>query len=92
VATGTLALGQRIALAAPSVVAEVRGIQLHHRALTEAGPGDSVGVHLANVELSQLRRGQVMSDADRDPVREVHELIAQVPPRPSPPPSIPCAG
>jgi GTPase len=56
----------------------VRGIQLHHREVTEAGPGDAVGVHLANVELSRLRRGQVMSDADRSPVREVHDLVAQV--------------
>jgi len=64
---------------APSgVTTEVKSVEMHHEALTEAIPGDNVGFNIKNVSVKDIRRGFVASDSKNDPALECESFDAQV--------------
>merc|ERR1712033_130882 len=57
---------------------EVKSVEMHHEALSEATPGDNVGFNVKNVSVKDLKRGFVASDSKNDPAKEAADFDAQV--------------
>merc|ERR1739838_465984 len=49
---------------------EVKSVEMHHEALTEAVPGDNVGFNVKIVSVKEVKRGNVCSDSKNDPAKE----------------------
>jgi elongation factor 1-alpha len=78
VETGTLKPGMVVTFAPSGVTTEVKSVEMHHEALTEAIPGDNVGFNVKNVSVKDIRRGYVASDSKNDPAMECEYFDAQV--------------
>jgi len=78
VETGILKPNQTVLFAPSNIVTEVKSIEMHHEALTEAKPGDNVGFNVKNIGVKDIRRGYVCSDAKNEPAFEVANFDAQV--------------
>jgi len=78
VETGVLKPGMVVSFAPSGVTTEVKSVEMHHEALTEAIPGDNVGFNVKNVSVKDIRRGFVASDSKNDPAQEVESFDAQV--------------
>jgi len=62
---------------APScLTTDVKSVEMHHEALTEATPGDNVGFNVKGLSVKDIRRGNVASDNKNDPAREVDTFKA----------------
>ncbi|KAF3819721.1 hypothetical protein GH733_015230 [Mirounga leonina] len=59
VETGVLKPGMVVTFAPVNVTAEVKSVEMHHEALSEALPGDSVGFSVKNVSVKDVRCGNV---------------------------------
>ena len=51
VETGVLVPGMVVNFAPVNLVTEVKSVEMHHEALTEAVPGDNVGFNVKNVSV-----------------------------------------
>lgn len=60
------------------VSSEVKSIEMHHQALTEALPGDSIAFNIENVSVKDIRRGMVVGDAKNNPPKLCKSFVAQV--------------
>jgi len=78
VETGILKPGAVVTFAPCMITTEVKSVEMHHEALTEAHPGDNVGFNVKNVSVKDIRRGYVAGDAKQDPPSEVESFNAQV--------------
>jgi len=78
VETGVLKPGMVVSFAPSGVTTEVKSVEMHHEALTEAIPGDNVGFNVKNVSVKDIRRGFVASDTKNDPAQETESFDAQV--------------
>jgi elongation factor 1-alpha len=78
VETGILKPGMVVTFSPCQISTEVKSVEMHHEALTEALPGDNVGFNIKNVSVKELRRGYVAGDAKRDPPKEAANFTAQV--------------
>jgi len=78
VETGILKPGMSVTFAPAGVTTEVKSVEMHHEALTEARPGDNVGFNCKNISVKDVRRGFVCSDAKVDPAQETDFFNAQV--------------
>nr|QBS13805.1 elongation factor-1Alpha [Macrobrachium nipponense] len=78
VETGILKPGMVVNFAPTGLTTEVKSVEMHHEALTEASPGDNVGFNVKNVSVKDLRRGFVASDSKNDPAKETTDFLAQV--------------
>jgi len=78
VETGILKPGTVVTFAPTGLTTEVKSVEMHHEALTEAVPGDNVGFNVKNVSVKDLKRGFVASDSKNDPARETDHFTAQV--------------
>jgi len=78
VETGVLKPGMVVSFAPSGVTTEVKSVEMHHEALTEAIPRDNVGFNVKNVSVKDIRRGFVASDSKNDPAQEVEYFDAQV--------------
>jgi elongation factor 1-alpha len=78
VETGILKPGAVVTFAPAGVTTEVKSVEMHHEALTQALPGDNVGFNVKNVAVKDLRRGFVCGDAKQDPPGETDFFNAQV--------------
>jgi elongation factor 1-alpha len=65
-----------VTFAPVGVTTEVKSVEMHHEALTEAIPGDNVGFNVKNVSVKDIRRGNVCSDSKNDPASEVEHFLA----------------
>src|SRR6266702_4715967 len=70
VETGVLKPGMAVTFAPAGVTTEVKSVEMHHEALTEARPGDNVGFNCKNISVKDVRRGFVCGDAKVDPPQE----------------------
>jgi len=59
------------------IVGEIKSIEMHHQALSEAVAGDNVGVNIRGVGKQDIERGDVIAHVDNPPP-VVEEFIAQV--------------
>jgi elongation factor 1-alpha len=78
VETGVLRPGMVVTFAPSAVTTEVKSVEMHHEALTEAQPGDNVGFNVKNVSVKDIRRGNVCGDSKNDPPQEAGDFTAQV--------------
>jgi len=78
VETGILKTGINAAFAPTDVVAEVMSVEVHHKNVESAGPGDNVGFSVKNVPVKSLRRGCVASNADDHPAIGVSSFKGHV--------------
>ena len=78
VETGVLKPGMVVTFAPVNVTTEVKSVEMHHEALTEALPGDNVGFNVKNVSVKDIRRGNVAGDSKNDPPQEAANFTAQV--------------
>jgi len=78
VETGILKPGMVVTFAPTNVTTEVKSVEMHHEALTEASPGDNVGFNIKNVSVKDIRRGNVCGDSKSSPPFETDSFNAQV--------------
>jgi len=78
VETGIMKPGIVITFAPSNLSTEVKSVEMHHEALTEALPGDNVGFNVKNVSVKELKRGYVCSSLKDKPARATQDFTAQV--------------
>jgi len=78
VETGILKPGMVVTFAPTNVTTEVKSVEMHHEALTQAIPGDNVGFNIKNVSVKDIRRGNVCGDSKNVPPMETDYFNAQV--------------
>nr|XP_035149011.2 elongation factor 1-alpha 1-like [Callithrix jacchus] len=78
VETGILKPGMVVTFAPVNVTTEVKSVEMHHEALSEALPRDNVGFNVKNVSVKDVRRGNVAGDSKNDPPMEAAGFTAQV--------------
>jgi elongation factor 1-alpha len=78
VETGVLKPGMIVVFTPSRLVSDVMSIERHHEALSEAIPGDNVGVKVSYVARRDIKRGLVISDTQYDPAKECETFIALV--------------
>jgi len=78
VETGIIKPGINAAFAPSNIVAEVKSIEMHHKCVTQGGPGDNVGFNIKSVPVKDLRRGYVASNADDNPATAVESFEAHL--------------
>merc|ERR1712115_482271 len=78
VETGVIKPGMVVTFAPVNLSTEVKSVEMHHEALTEAVPGDNVGFNIKNVSVKDLRRGYVASDSKNSPAKATESFLAQV--------------
>jgi len=78
VETGILRPGDVVTFAPTGLTTEVKSIEMHHAALTEATPGMNVGFNVKNVAVKDIRRGFVCGNSKQDPPKEAETFTAQV--------------
>lgn len=76
VKTGILKKGMKVIFAPGNLVSEVKSIQIHHKEVSEAIPGDYVGFTV-DLDSKSIKRGCVAVDAVNPP-SEIETFIAQV--------------
>ncbi|MBZ3871569.1 Elongation factor 1-alpha 1 [Sciurus carolinensis] len=78
VETGVLKPGMVVTFAPVNVTSEVKSIEMHPEALTEALPGDNVDFKVKNVSVKDVRHGNVAGDSKNNPPMETAGFTAQV--------------
>ncbi|XP_038612004.1 elongation factor 1-alpha, oocyte form-like [Tachyglossus aculeatus] len=78
VETGCLKAGMVVTFVPSNVTTEVKSVEMHHKALAEALPGDNMGFNVKNVSVKDIRRGNVAGDSKNDPPMEAGSFLAQV--------------
>lgn len=78
VETGILKPAMIVAFGPSAITTEVKSVEMHHEALTEALPGDNVGFNVKNISVKELKRGMVAGDSKNNPPRGVVDFTAQV--------------
>ena len=78
VETGVLKPGMVVTFAPVNVTTEVKSVEMHHEALSEALPGDNVGFNVKNVSVKDVLHGNVAGDSKNDPPMEAAGFTAQV--------------
>jgi len=78
VETGILKPGMVVTFAPIGLTTEVKSVEMHHEALTEAVPGDNVGFNCKNVSVKDIKRGYVASNSAEDPAKGCETFEAQV--------------
>jgi len=78
VETGILKPGVVVTVAPANITTEVKSVEMHHEALTEALPGDNVGFNVKNVSVKEIKRGMVCGDSKNDPPKAAKSFDAQV--------------
>lgn len=78
VETGILKPGMVVTFAPNPITTEVKSVEMHHEALSEALPGDNVGFNVKSISVKDIRRGNVAGDSKNDPPKECKQFYAQV--------------
>merc|ERR1711915_998513 len=78
VETGVLKPGMNIMFAPTGLSAECKSVEMHHEQLESASPGDNVGFNVKGLSIKQIARGNVASDAKKNPAQPVRRFLAQV--------------
>ena len=67
-----------VTFAPVNLTTEVKSVEMHHEALTEALPGDNVGFNVKNVSVKDIKRGYVAGDSKNDAPKGTKNFTAQV--------------
>jgi len=79
--TGIMKVGQKVIIlpgrSGKGVPGEIKTIEMHHEALTEALAGDNVGINIKGIGKKDVARGDVVCDAAK-PATIAEEFTAQI--------------
>jgi elongation factor 1-alpha len=75
--TGVLKVGDTIVFEPAGVKGEVKSIEIFHKQIPEAKPGDNIGFNVRGVAKEQIKRGDVAGHPDNPPT-VAKEFIAQI--------------
>ncbi|KAL4450493.1 hypothetical protein ABPG74_019391 [Tetrahymena malaccensis] len=78
VETGFLKPGMMIKFSPSGLLAECSSFEMMHYPMEEAIPGDNMGFSIKGIEASEIKQGNVASDAERDPAMKTLSFIAQI--------------
>jgi len=78
VETGILKPGMTVYFAPTGKSTEVKSVEMHHESMDQAVPGDNVGFNIKGISVKEIKRGNVASDAKRDPARGAATFTAQI--------------
>ncbi|MBI1971988.1 MAG: translation elongation factor EF-1 subunit alpha [Candidatus Aenigmarchaeota archaeon] len=67
VETGRLKTGDTVIFEPSGAKGEVKSIEMHHRQMAEARPGDNIGFNIKGVDSKQIKRGDVMGTPANPP-------------------------
>jgi len=67
VETGVLKPGDKVIFEPSGIVAEVKSIEMHHKQLPKAEPGDNIGFNVRGISKEQIKRGDVVGHPDNPP-------------------------
>ena len=67
VETGTLKVGEKIIFLPSGKSGEVKSIEMHHEAVTQAEPGDNVGFNVRGIDKNDIRRGDIAGPVSNPP-------------------------
>ena len=67
VETGSLKIGDKIIFLPSGKSGEVKSIEMHHEAVTEAMPGDNIGFNVRGIDKNDIRRGDVAGPVSNPP-------------------------
>ncbi len=77
VETGVLKPNDKIIIMPSGVQGEVKSIEMHHEQLSEAKPGDNIGINVRGLSKNDVSRGDVIGHPDNPPT-VVEEFTAQI--------------
>lgn len=77
VETGKLKPGDALIFMPANVRGEAKSIEMHHKQLTEAIPGDNVGFNVKGIEKKDIKKGDVAGPASSPPT-VAQEFTAQI--------------
>src|SRR5271157_337063 len=77
VETGKIKVGDTVIIMPEGLTAEVKSIETHHTAMTEAMAGDNIGFNLRGVAKTDFRRGSVLGPTNNPPTI-AKEFLAQI--------------
>jgi elongation factor 1-alpha len=81
VETGIMKVGQKVIIlpgrTGKGIAGEIKTVEMHHEAMTEALAGDNVGVNVRGAGKKDMARGDVICDAAK-PIQVVEEFIANM--------------
>ncbi len=79
--TGVMKIGDKVIIVpgreGKGVSGEVKTIEMHHSAVTEAGPGDNIGFNVRGIGVKDAARGDVLGKTDSPPTVAT-EFTAQI--------------
>lgn len=78
VESGVLKPGITVLFAPVGLTSEVKSVEMHHEALTEAKPGDNVGFNVKSLSVKDIKRGYVAGELKNDPPQKTIKFTAQV--------------
>ncbi|KAK6928935.1 Translation elongation factor EFTu/EF1A, C-terminal [Dillenia turbinata] len=78
VETSVLKRGMVFTFGPSGLTTKVKSIEMHHEALQEALPSDSVGFNVKNATVKDLKCGYVASDSKNDPAKEAANFTSQI--------------
>jgi len=77
VETGVMKPGDKIVFMPSGAKGEVKSIEMHHKQLEKAEPGDNVGFNVRGVAKNEIRRGDVVGH-DKNPPTVAKEFTGQI--------------
>jgi elongation factor 1-alpha len=77
VETGTLKVGDAVIFEPPGVSGEVRSIEMHHKPLERAVPGDNIGFNVRGISKADVKRGDVVGHPNSPP-KVAREFTAKI--------------
>ena len=60
-----------------NVTTQIKSIEMHHKALSEAFLGDNVDFNVSNIFVKDVHHGNVAGDSKNDPPMEAAGFVAQ---------------
>ena len=77
VETGIMKLNDKVIFMPSGATSEVKKIEMHHKELTQAVPGDNVGFNVKSIDKKDVKRGDVVGPASNPP-KVASEFTAQI--------------
>jgi elongation factor 1-alpha len=77
VETGVLKAGDKVVIEPTGTAAEVKSMEMHHKPLEKAEPGDNIGFNLKGASKKDVKKGDVLGHPDNPPT-VAKEFTAQI--------------
>ena len=77
VETGVVKVGDQVVIMPSGAKTEVKSIEMHHKQMQQAEPGDNIGFNVKNVDRKDIKRGDVIGPSSNPPTVAT-EFTAQI--------------